>query len=85
MSKVTQDLRKRLRRMKKAIGVRLPFKSGDHEAADPVADKLRDLNWVDTEDEETARRQTSDQAVKGDGLATTVYNARPQNPFSKDF
>lgn len=85
MSEEPRSLLKAFGRAKRRIVGWLPFLGRPSATSDPVADRLKDLNWVETEDEETARRQTADQAVKGDGLATTVYNARPQNPFSKDF
>ncbi len=85
MNEEPRSLLKAFSRVKDIIVEWLPFLAGPNATSDPIADKLKDLNWVETEDEETARRQTADQTVKGDGLATTVYNARPQNPFSKDF
>jgi hypothetical protein len=73
-----------LSRVKEAIAAWLPFGQGRDAADEPLAGKLKDLKWSDPEDEETARRQAAGQAG-GDPLARTIYNARPQNPFSKDF
>lgn len=74
----------RLGRVKDAVAGWLPFRSEGDVAAAPLAGKLKDLGWSDPEDEETARRQAAGQAG-GDPLARTIYNARPQNPFDKDF
>jgi hypothetical protein len=61
----------------------LPFRRHTSDEGDPLADKLKDLNWVDTEEPASAERQS--EAAGGDGLAQTVFRARPQNPFGEDF
>ena len=73
-----------LSRLKETVAAWLPFGPARDAADEPLAGKLKDLRWSDPEDEETARRQAAGQAG-GDPLAKTIYNARPQNPFSKDF
>jgi hypothetical protein len=84
MSDAAHALLRGFNRAKDAIAGWLPFRTGLVEADEPLAGKLEGLNWRDPEDEETARRQVAGQGG-GDPLAQTVYNARPQNPFSKDF
>ncbi|HVF98960.1 MAG TPA: hypothetical protein VND68_03915, partial [Chloroflexia bacterium] len=84
MSDTPHALLALLSRVKETIAAWLPFGLGCDTADEPLAGKLKDLKWSDPEDEETARRQAAGQAG-GDPLARTIYNARPQNPFDKDF
>jgi hypothetical protein len=84
MSDAPHALLAGLSRVKETIAAWLPFGTGRDAADEPLANKLEGLGWSDPEDEETARRQAAGQAG-GDPLARTIYNARPQNPFSKDF
>lgn len=74
-----------LQSVRSVLGRWLPFLSSPSPPADPVAESLKGLNWASSEDEETTRRQADVEPTKGDGLATTIYHARPQNPFSEDF
>ena len=85
MSDESRGMLKRLRRVRNTIAERLPFGASPGSASDPVADKMKDLKWSASEDEETERRQAEPEAAGGDPWAKTIYNARPQNPFSKDF
>ncbi|HEX8598626.1 MAG TPA: hypothetical protein VF952_08935 [Chloroflexia bacterium] len=85
MGNLSESLHHTLRRARLAIGNLLPFLAMREVESDPVADKLKDLNWADTEDDASAGRQANGQAPKGDGLAQTIYHARPQNPFGEDF
>ncbi|HEX8231371.1 MAG TPA: hypothetical protein VF826_18990 [Chloroflexia bacterium] len=85
MSELSASLHNTLGRARRAIGKLLPFLGTREAESDPVADKVKDLNWADTEDEASAGRQAAGQAPKGDGLAQAIYHARPQNPFSEDF
>ena len=56
---------------------------------DPVAAKLKDLQWAQDEDDEEVGRVLAESAAKSrgnaDDLATTTFRGRPQNPFSDDF
>lgn len=84
MSDALRALLAGLSRLKETIVAWLPFGTRRDGVDEPLAGKLRDLGWSDPEDEETARRQAAGQAGS-DPLAQTIYNARPQNPFDKDF
>lgn len=85
MTDLLQSLLSAFSHMKNSIAGWLPFHSRPSEVNDPVADKLKDFKFGEQEDEETVRRQVAGQVASQDALAKTVYNARPQNPFSKDF
>jgi hypothetical protein len=85
MGDLSASLHNKLGRARLAIGKLWPFLGRREDESDPVADKLKDLNWADTEEEASVGRQAAGQAPRGDGLAQTIYHARPQNPFSEDF
>lgn len=85
MGSLSASLRNKLGSAWLAIAKLLPFLGRREDESDPVANKLKDLNWADTEEEASAGRQAAGQSPRGDGLAQTIYHARPQNPFDKDF
>ncbi len=85
MHERSKELLGTLGRIGDIIGRWLPFMARPQAERDHVAEKLSDFQWVDTEDESTASRQAEAYTSRGDGLAQTVFNARPQNPFGKDF
>jgi hypothetical protein len=63
----------------------LPFHKKTGAESDSVAEKLKDFRLGEPEDEESIRRPVAGQAAAQDELGATVYRARLQNPFSKDF
>ena len=79
MSNVTRSLAQALRSVASAIARRLPFRSSHDATPDPLAEKLKGIRHEELEGEVTMRGQ------EGDGLAETIYRARPQNPLGKDF
>ena len=85
MSDLSRSLLDALGRARLALGRLVPFLARREAEGNAVAEKLKGLNWVDTEDEASAGRQAAAQSPRGDGLAQTIYHARPQNPFSEDF
>ncbi|MDQ3706016.1 MAG: hypothetical protein M3437_12460 [Chloroflexota bacterium] len=85
MSDLSHSRNRVRRRVRLALQRLLPFRGGPEAEGDAVAEKLKGLNWVDTEEEASAGRQAAAQSPRGDGLAQTIYHARPQNPFSEDF
>lgn len=85
MSNLSQSLLDVLGRARLALGRLLPFLARSKADEGAVSEKLKGLNWVDTEDEASAGRQAAGPSPRGDGLAQTIYHARPQNPFSEDF
>ena len=79
MSSVNRSLAQALRSVLSAIARRLPFRSSHDATPDPLAEKLKGIRHEELEGEVTMRGQ------EGDGLAETIYRARPQNPLGKDF
>ena len=84
MSNVTRSLAQALRSVVRAIARLLPFRSSHDTTPDPLAEKLKGIRHEELEDEVTTRRQEA-EGGEGDGLAETIYRARPQNPLGKDF
>ena len=89
---MSQMLRSLLESLRRAVGMseagcarRPPFQSRRGGTPDPLADKLKDIRYEELEDDETTRRQVAKRAADGDGLAETIYKARPQNPLGKEF
>ncbi len=70
--------------LREALAKFIPALRREQPDTDPVRDKLGDLNWRDTEDEETARRQSAGSDTKGDALGQTIYMGRPRNPLADD-
>jgi hypothetical protein len=71
-----------LRKLLEMLG--LAPRGSDQDKGDPLEEKLSDLGWRDSEDEESARRASGDHPG-GDDLADAVYRGRPQNPLSDTF